>query len=156
MPEGVEEGILKGIYKFKTYEAKNDYKVKLLGSGTILEQVRLAAEILANDYGIASELYSATSYNELAREAQNVERDNLLNIYAEDKIAYVDQVLGSDDENNKTSLSKGDLYEHTWNKIRDIKEIDSILERTVLLVSLVLTSVAKAKKTIADATITPP
>ncbi|MAD42612.1 MAG: pyruvate dehydrogenase (acetyl-transferring), homodimeric type [Arcobacter sp.] len=99
MPEGVEEGILKGIYKFKTYEAKNDYKVKLLGSGTILEQVRLAAEILANDYGIASELYSATSYNELAREAQNVERDNLLNIDAEDKIAYVDQVLGSDDEN---------------------------------------------------------
>jgi len=99
MPEGVEEGILKGIYKFKTYEAKNDYKVKLLGSGTILEQVRLAAEILANDYGIASELYSATSYNELTREAQDTERSNLLNIDEEDKISYVDQVLGSDDEN---------------------------------------------------------
>ena len=99
MPKGVEEGILKGIYKFKTVEAKNDYKVKLLGSGTILEQVRHAADILANDYGIASEIYSATSYNELTREAQNVERDNLLNIDAEDKISYVDQVLGSDDEN---------------------------------------------------------
>ncbi|BFU77635.1 pyruvate dehydrogenase (acetyl-transferring), homodimeric type [Arcobacter sp. 15-2] len=99
MPEGVEEGILKGIYKFKTVEAKNDYKVKLLGSGTILEQVRLASEILANDYGIASEIYSATSYNELTREAQAIERENLLNIDAEDKIAYVDQVLGSDDEN---------------------------------------------------------
>lgn len=99
MPEGAEEGILKGIYKFKTYEAKNDYKVKLLGSGTILEQVRLAAEILANDYGIASELYSATSYNELTREAQDVERSNLLNLEEEDKISYVDQVLGSDDEN---------------------------------------------------------
>ncbi|MDC0932284.1 pyruvate dehydrogenase (acetyl-transferring), homodimeric type [Arcobacteraceae bacterium] len=99
MPEGVEEGILKGIYKFKTYESKNDFKVKLLGSGTILEQVRLAAEILANDYGIASELYSATSYNELTREAQDVERSNLLNIDEEDKISYVDQVLGSDDEN---------------------------------------------------------
>ena len=99
MPEGVEEGILKGIYKFRTVEATNDYKVKLLGSGTILEQVRVAAEILASDYGIASEIYSATSYNELTREAQNVERDNLLNIEAVDKIAYVDQVLGSDDEN---------------------------------------------------------
>ena len=99
MPEGAEEGILKGIYKFKTYEAKNDYKVKLLGSGTILEQVRKAAEILAADYGIASELYSATSYNELTREAQDVERSNLLNIHEEDKISYVDQVLGSDDEN---------------------------------------------------------
>lgn len=99
MPEGAEEGILKGIYKFKTYEAKNDYKVKLLGSGTILEQVRLAAEILANDYGIASELYSATSYNELTREAQDVERSNLLNLEEDDKISYVDQVLGSDDEN---------------------------------------------------------
>jgi pyruvate dehydrogenase E1 component len=99
MPEGAVEGILKGIYKFKTYEAKNDYKVKLLGSGTILEQVRLAAEILANDYGISSELYSATSYNELTREAQDVERSNLLNIEEEDKISYVDQVLGSDDEN---------------------------------------------------------
>jgi pyruvate dehydrogenase E1 component len=99
MPEGVEEGILKGIYKFATFEAENDYKVKLLGSGTILEQVRLAAEILASDYGIASELYSATSYNELTREAQNVERDNLLNIEEVDKISYVDQVLGSDDEN---------------------------------------------------------
>jgi len=99
MPQGVEEGILKGIYKFKTIEAKNDYKVKLLGSGTILEQVRLASEILANDYGISSEIYSATSYNELTREAQAIERENLLNINAEDKISYVDQVLGSDDEN---------------------------------------------------------
>ena len=99
MPEGVEEGILKGIYKFKTYEAKNNYKVKLLGSGTILEQVRHAAEILASEYGIASELYSATSFNELTREAQDIERSNLLNIEEVDKIAYVDQVLGSDDEN---------------------------------------------------------
>jgi len=99
MPEGAQEGILKGIYKFKTYEAKNDYKVKLLGSGTILEQVRQAAEILASEYGIASELYSATSYNELTREAQDVERSNLLNIEEEDKIPFVDQVLGSDDEN---------------------------------------------------------
>ena len=99
MPEGAVEGILKGIYKFKTTEAKNDYKVKLLGSGTILEQVRVAADILADEYGIQSEVYSVTSYNELTREAQDIERSNLLNLDAKDKISYIDQVLGSDDEN---------------------------------------------------------
>ena len=99
MPEGVEEGILKGIYKFKTVEAKNDYKVKLLGSGSIFQQVLKAADILADEYGIASELYSVTSYNELTREAQDVERNNLLDVEGDDKISYVDQVLGSDDEN---------------------------------------------------------
>jgi len=99
MPEGVEEGILKGIYKYKTVEAKNDYKVKLLGSGSIFQQVLKAAEVLADEYGIATELYSVTSYNELTRQAQDVERNNLLNVDGEDEIAYVDQALGSDDEN---------------------------------------------------------
>ena len=97
--EGVEEGIIKGIYKLDTVEATNNHKVKLLGSGSILEQVRTAAAILADDYGVASEVYSVTSYNELTREAQDVERANLLNIDEEDKISYVDQVLGSDNEN---------------------------------------------------------
>jgi pyruvate dehydrogenase E1 component len=99
MPEGVEEGILKGIYKYKTIEAKNNYKVKLLGSGSIFQQVLSAADVLANEYGIASDIYSVTSYNELTREAQDVERNNLLDVDGEDKVAYVDQVLGSDDEN---------------------------------------------------------
>ncbi|PIF04789.1 MAG: pyruvate dehydrogenase (acetyl-transferring), homodimeric type [Arcobacter sp.] len=99
MPQGVEEGILKGIYKLQDVKAKNDYQVKLLGSGSILEQVRVASEILANDYDISSQVYSVTSYNELTREAQNIERENLLNIDKEDKIAYVNQVLGNDDEN---------------------------------------------------------
>ena len=99
MPEGIEEGILKGIYKFKTVEAKENHKVKLLGSGSIFQQVLTAADVLANEYGISSDIYSVTSYNELTREAQDVERNNLLDIEGVDKIAYVDQVLGSDDEN---------------------------------------------------------
>lgn len=98
MPEGVEEGILKGIYKFKTVDAKNNFKVKLLGSGSIFQQVLAAADILADEYGIASDIYSATSYNELTREAQDVERRNLLNVDG-NEVSYVDQVLGSDDEN---------------------------------------------------------
>ncbi len=99
MPEGVQEGIIKGIYKLQSVEASNNYKVKLLGSGSILEQVRTASEILANEYNIASDIYSVTSYNELTREAQEVERANLLDVEGEDKIAYVDEVLGSDEEN---------------------------------------------------------
>jgi len=98
MPEGAVEGILKGIYKLKDVEAKNDYKVKLLGSGSILEQVRVASEVLASEYGIASELYSVTSYNELSREAQDVERYNLLHVDEEDKVPYVQTALDSDDE----------------------------------------------------------
>ena len=98
MPEGSEEGILKGIYKFKSTEAKENHKVKLLGSGSIFQQVLAAADILANEYGIASDIYSVTSYNELTRQAQDVERNNLLSVDGEE-VAYVDQVLGSDDEN---------------------------------------------------------
>ncbi|MGM0518346.1 MAG: pyruvate dehydrogenase (acetyl-transferring), homodimeric type [Campylobacterota bacterium] len=99
MPEGIEEGIIKGIYKLKTVEAKQNHKVKLLGSGSIFQQVLSAADELASQYGISSEIYSVTSYNELTRQAQNIQRDNLLDIEGENKIAYVDEVLGSDDEN---------------------------------------------------------
>jgi pyruvate dehydrogenase E1 component len=98
MPEGAVEGIIKGIYKLDTIEAKDNYKVKLLGSGSILEQVRAAAAVLASDYGISSEVYSVTSYNELAREAQDVERYNLLHIDEEDKVPYVQTALDSDDD----------------------------------------------------------
>ena len=99
MPEGVEEGIIKGIYKAKTIEAKNNYKVKLLGSGSIFQEVLKAADILEAEYGISSEIYSVTSYNELAREAQDVERYNLLNLEKEQKDSYVNSVLGNDAEN---------------------------------------------------------
>jgi pyruvate dehydrogenase E1 component len=99
MPEGVEEGILKGIYKLDTVDAANNYKVKLLGSGTILEQVRQAADILASEYGVKSDVYSVTSFNELAREAQDVERYNLLHPDEEDKTPYVTTVLGEDKDN---------------------------------------------------------
>ncbi|QDF28862.1 pyruvate dehydrogenase (acetyl-transferring), homodimeric type [Halarcobacter anaerophilus] len=98
MPEGIEEGILKGIYKVETKEAKNDYKVKLLGSGSIFQQVIKAAEILADEYEIKSDIYSVTSYNELTREAQDAERYNLLHIEEEEKVPYVQEVLNSDED----------------------------------------------------------
>lgn len=99
MPEGAQAGILKGIYNYKTVPAKNDFKVKLLGSGAIFQQVLTAADILAADYGIATEIYSVTSYNTLAREAQDLDRSSLLDVDGEVKLPYIDKVLGSDSEN---------------------------------------------------------
>ena len=65
MPEGAEEGIRKGIYKLETIEAiGNKGKVQLLGSGSILRHVREAAQILAKDYGVGSDVYSVTSFTE--------------------------------------------------------------------------------------------
>ena len=69
MPDNVSEGIVKGIYKLEHQgNASNKTKVKLLGSGTILEQVREAAKILHDKYSVASEVYSVTSFNELGRD----------------------------------------------------------------------------------------
>ena len=96
MPEGVEEGIIKGIYPFATVNGSGNSKVKLLGCGSIFEQVRKAADILAEEYGVTAELYSVTSFNELGRDGQDVERWNMLNPTAEQKVPYITEVLGDD------------------------------------------------------------
>ena len=94
MPEGVEEGILKGMYLLETHTAKKAAgEVQLLGSGTILQQVRRAADMLANEFGITAKVYSATSFNELARDGYDVERYNMLHPDEQPKQAYITQVL---------------------------------------------------------------
>lgn len=94
MPKGCEEGILKGIYLLDSLgrsNAKN--QVKLLGSGTILEQVRKAAKILDDDYNVASQVYSVPSFNELARNGVDCDRYNMRNPDAKQKVAYITEVL---------------------------------------------------------------
>ena len=79
MPEGAEEGILKGMYKLKTVEGGNPaLKTRLLGSGAILREVEAAAELLAKDFGVTSEIWSVTSFTELRREGLEAERWNML------------------------------------------------------------------------------
>lgn len=101
MPEtkDVEEQIIKGIYKLESVAAKAAKKAKvnvqLMGSGTILLQVREAAQILAKDYGVSSDVYSVTSFNELAREGQDVTRWNMLHPESKQKTAYVGKVITS-------------------------------------------------------------
>lgn len=95
MPEGVEEGIVKGIYELDKVKAKNKAKgdVQLLGSGTILQQVREAAKILSEDYDINSTVYSVTSFNELARDGLDTDRWNMLNPEKKEQEAYITQVM---------------------------------------------------------------
>lgn len=98
MPEGVEEGILRGIYQLDTVKAKKAKgKVRLLGSGTILQEVRKAADILANDFDVESTVFSATSFNELARDGLDVERYNMLNPTKKEKQAYITKALEQGD-----------------------------------------------------------
>ena len=94
MPEGAEEGILKGMYRLS--EAKGGKKarrVQLLGSGTILREAIAAAELLASDFGVAADVWSATSFNELARDGRDCERFNRLHPEAEPRASWVEQCL---------------------------------------------------------------
>ena len=94
MPEGVEEGILKGIYKFRESSNKRKrYKAHLLGSGTILNEAVKAQELLEDEYDISADVWSVTSYKELYNDAMDVERRNMLNPDKDREIPYIGQVL---------------------------------------------------------------
>ena len=96
MPEGAEENILKGMYLLKQVGDNNAKKVRLLGSGAILREVEAAAEMLSEDYGICAEVWSVTSWTELAREAQDVERWNLLHPTETPRVSHAAQCLAGD------------------------------------------------------------
>jgi pyruvate dehydrogenase E1 component len=96
MPAGAEEGIVKGLYLLRPGVAgsKKSPHVQLLGSGTILREVIAAADLLASDYGVAADVWSATSFNELRREGLAIERWNMLHPQAEPRVPYVTAALG--------------------------------------------------------------
>jgi pyruvate dehydrogenase E1 component len=94
MPQGVEQGILRGLYRFKQSDkpgTKN--RVNLFGSGAILNEVLRAQRILEDAYDVPVDVYSVTSYKELYRDAIDCERWNLLNPGEEEKVPYVAQTL---------------------------------------------------------------
>ncbi len=92
MPKGAEQGIIKGLYLFRS-GGKKKRKVQLMGSGTILREVIAAAELLENDWAVDSDIWSATSFNELTREAQDIDRWNRLHPLEDPKIPYVEQCM---------------------------------------------------------------
>lgn len=98
MPEGSEAGILKGGYLLRDsrIDEAGKPKVKLLGSGSILQSVLEAQDMLEDSYGIPTQVYSVTSYKELRREAQECERWNMLHPTKDLRIPYITQLV--DDE----------------------------------------------------------
>jgi pyruvate dehydrogenase E1 component len=96
MPEGAEEGIIKGIYKLDSVgSGSGDKQAQLLGSGAILREVEKAAVMLLADWGVSSDIWSVTSFNELARDGADVARWNRLHPTAEPRSSYVAQVMKS-------------------------------------------------------------
>ncbi len=100
MPKGVEEGILKGLYKFRAApksKAKNSLKAHILGSGSILNEALRAQNILLEKYKVHADIWSATSYKELRREALETERWNLLHPTQKTKKSYVQELFENEE-----------------------------------------------------------
>ena len=113
MPAGSEEGIRKGLYKFERVQGKGKGEVQLLGSGAILRHVREAAQTLANDYGISSDVYSAPSFTEAAREGADAVRWNMLHPTETPRVPYVAQVM-----NDKPAVAATDYMKLFAEQIR--------------------------------------
>ncbi len=96
MPEGAEEGILRGMYKLRDVAPKGKasaLSVRLMGAGAILREVEAAAEMLAEEHGVSSEVWSVTSFTELRRDGLDAERWSMLHPEAEPRAPYVTQAL---------------------------------------------------------------
>jgi pyruvate dehydrogenase E1 component len=96
-PKGVEEGILKGLYKFRASENKRArIKAHLLGSGTILNEVLAAQRMLEEDFGVAADVWSVTSYKKLYRDADDVERWNMRHPDEEPRRSHLETQLAGE------------------------------------------------------------
>jgi pyruvate dehydrogenase E1 component len=93
MPAGVEQDILKGMYTLRTVGEDSDKRVRLLGSGTILREVEAAANMLHERYGVYSEIFSVTSFTELARQGQDTQRWNMLHPESTPRRSHVADML---------------------------------------------------------------
>ncbi|MDB5981878.1 MAG: Pyruvate dehydrogenase component [Pseudomonas sp.] len=146
LPEGVEQAIIRGMYRFAEHDTNNGKgQVRLLGSGAILREVIAAAELLVQDWQIDSEIWSVTSFTELARDAREVERWNRLHpqqtarhshlqdclpagapvIAASDYVRAVPELIGSYLENHYTVLgTDGFGRSDTRAALRNFFEVD--------------------------------
>jgi pyruvate dehydrogenase E1 component len=94
LPEGAEEGILRGLHPVREAPDGDAPRVQLLGSGAILREVEAAAELLASDFRVAADVWSATSFTELRRDGMEVERWNMLHPTEEQRRSWVEECLG--------------------------------------------------------------
>jgi pyruvate dehydrogenase E1 component len=97
LPAGVEDQVIRGMYRYAVTDAASSRgSVRLLGSGTILREVIAASELLAADWQVSSEVWSVTSFSELAREAREVERHNRLNPADPEQVSHLCASLAGD------------------------------------------------------------
>ncbi len=98
LPEGAHEDVIRGMYRFAVHSPKKSRaRVRLLGSGAILPEVIEAAQLLASDFGVSSEVWSVTSYSELARDAQSAERQARLSPESRAEPSHVERCLAGSD-----------------------------------------------------------
>ena len=94
MPAGIEKGIMRGLYLLQPCEKPADRHVQLLGSGSILREVIAGAELLRKDWGVTADIWSAPSFNELARDGRETDRWNLLHPNEKARKPYIVECLG--------------------------------------------------------------
>ncbi|MBU2863123.1 pyruvate dehydrogenase (acetyl-transferring), homodimeric type [Reinekea forsetii] len=109
------EGIKKGMYLLEDGVKKGKKAVQLMGSGSILQEVRAAAEILRNDFDVQVDVWAVTSYNELTRDGLDIDRTNLLNPESKPKEAYVTKTLA---KRRGPVISASDYMKNYANQIR--------------------------------------
>ncbi|MGL4552132.1 MAG: transketolase-like TK C-terminal-containing protein, partial [Gemmataceae bacterium] len=117
MPEGCEDGILKGMYKLKPspIDAKGAAKAHLFGSGPILPYVLRAQALLAEKFGVAADVWSVTSYKQLRADGLACDRWNLLHPDQKPRTCYVEEVLSKE--------GKGDVYVAASDYMRSVQEM---------------------------------
>src|SRR3970282_2466949 len=93
MPQGAEEGILKGLYKLKPGDKGKKFKAHILGSGPLRREALRAQEILAEQFDVAADVWSATSYKLLRGDALRTKRWNMLHPTAPQKKSYLESIL---------------------------------------------------------------
>ena len=97
MPEGAEEGILKGLYKLKPATRGKKYKAHIFGSGPLLREALRAQEILAEQFDVAADVWSATSYKLLRGDVLRTKRWNMLHPTAPPKLSYLESILQNEE-----------------------------------------------------------
>lgn len=166
MPEGSEEGILQGLYKFQKGPEGKPHKVQLFGSGAIIHSALKAQKILAEQYNVSADIWSATSYKRLRNEALNCQRWNMLHPTETPKKSYLEALLEKEEgtfvavsdnmkivSNQITEWVPGGLFSlgtdgfgrsDTRENLRRFFEVD--MESTVLGVLYALMQKGKVKK----------
>jgi pyruvate dehydrogenase E1 component len=96
MPDGVEEGILRGLYRFKAGAEKKAHKAHILGSGPIIREALKAQQILADQYNVSADVWSATNYKLMRNDALKCERWNLLHPMEKPRKSYVETLLSQE------------------------------------------------------------